>query len=85
MDLMDTLKDWAWLITVVILPIAVNAFRLSASVKRMEKLLDADKIAEFNGEYAVLKSHVQDMKDDTIPGLKQDVRNIFQKLEDLRK
>ena len=80
MEILEILKEWGFLIVGVVFPLVVHNVKLQMNVNRMSKLLDPDKITEFNGEWAVVKSKVADMKEN-YEKLRTDIKELYSKTD----
>lgn len=80
MELIDEIKDMAWLLIVVIIPLVGHNVKLHMNVKTMMRVLDADKINAFNGEWAVAKDHIS-RNNDNYEKLREDVKDLYQRTE----
>ena len=76
MDLIAELKDVAWLIGVVVIPLVAHNVKLQLNVTRMSRLLDQDKIMEFTREFAIVQERQRETRAD-MEKFRVDIKELF--------
>ena len=80
MDIIGLLKDWGFVIGGVVIPLVAHNVRLQMAVNRMNKVLDPDKVNEFNADWAVHKERQSETRED-VKRVKEDIRDIYRRME----